>query len=223
MPASSLKLTNNGLSTLASAITSSSTSITVATGDGSKFPALSAGQYFMLTLVKSTGTFEIVKVTARSGDVLTVVRAQEGTTAADFSASDRLEHRLTAGTIMGELARIDEGNFTSVTDQYGNIRAVPQSGSSKTSSYTLATADVGRFIQVGAGGSITIPNSTFAAGDVVSIFNNTAGNITVTCSTTNAYIGGTDTNKTSVTLATRGVATVLFVSGTLCLITGNVT
>lgn len=103
MTTSSLRLSNNGLSTLASGITSSATSITVATGDGSKFPALSAGQYFMLTLVKSTGTFEIVKVTARSGDVLTVTRAQEGTTAAAFSTGDRMEHRLTAGSVITEL------------------------------------------------------------------------------------------------------------------------
>ena len=107
MAASSLKLSNNGLSTLAAGITSSDTSITLATGDGSKFPALSAGEWFMATLVKSTGTFEIVKVTARFGDVLTVTRAQEGTTASAFSAGDRIEHRLTAGTVMGEFARID--------------------------------------------------------------------------------------------------------------------
>ena len=41
----------------------------------------------------------------------------------------------------------------------------------KTSSYTLATGDVGKYIQVGSGGSITIPNSTFSEGDIVSIFN----------------------------------------------------
>ncbi len=43
-------------------------------------------------------------------------------------------------------------------------RNVPQSGSDKTTSYTLATTDVGEFVGVGTGGSITIPNSTFAAG-----------------------------------------------------------
>lgn len=92
----------------------------------------------------------------------------------------------------------------------------------KTSSYTLATGDVGKYIQVGSGGSITIPNSTFSEGDIVSIFNNTTGNITITCSITTAYISGTDTDKASVTLATRGVATILFISGTVCAITGSV-
>jgi hypothetical protein len=114
------------------------------------------------------------------------------------------------------------GTFTTVTDQYGKLRAIPQSGSAKTSSYTLATTDNGRFIEVGSSGSITIPDATFTAGDIVSLFNNTAGNITVTCTITTAYIGGTDADKATVTLATRGVATVLFISGTVCVINGNV-
>jgi len=103
------------------------------------------------------------------------------------------------------------------------FRKVPQSGSDKTTSYTLATGDIGKFIGVGTSGSITIPDATFAAGDVVSVFNNTTGNITITCTITTAYIAGTDSDKASVTLATRGVATILFISGTVCVITGNVT
>ena len=93
----------------------------------------------------------------------------------------------------------------------------------KTGSYTLAVGDVGEYVQVGSGGSITIPDATFAEGDAISIFNNTTGNITITCSITTAYIAGTDSDKASVTLATRGVCTVLFISSTVCVITGNVT
>ena len=100
---------------------------------------------------------------------------------------------------------------------------VPQSGSDKTSSYTLALTDIGEFVGVGTSGSITIPDATFAAGDIVSIFNNTSGNITITCTITTAYIAGTNTDKATMTLATRGVATVLFISGTVCVVTGNVT
>jgi hypothetical protein len=102
------------------------------------------------------------------------------------------------------------------------FRNIPQSGSAKTTSYSLATGDVGKFIEVGASGSITIPDATFAAGDVVSIFNNTSGAITITCTITTAYIAGTDADKASVSLATRGVATILFLSGTVCVINGNV-
>ena len=102
-------------------------------------------------------------------------------------------------------------------------RNIPQSGSAKTTSYTLATGDVGEFIEVGASGSIVVPNSTFAAGDAVVIFNNTSGAITLTMSITTAYIGGTDADVASISLATRGLCNVLFISGTVCVVTGNVT
>ena len=75
---------------------------------------------------------------------------------------------------------------------------------------------------MGTSGSITIPDATFAAGDVISLFNNTTGNITITCTITTAYIAGTDADKATMTLATRGVATILFLSGTVCVVSGNV-
>jgi len=102
---------------------------------------------------------------------------------------------------------------------YRNLIAV----GTKTSAYTLAVGDVGKYVQVGSGGSIVIPDATFSEGDAVSIFNNTSGNITITCSITTAYIAGTDSDKATMTLATRGVATVLFISGTVCVVTGTVT
>ena len=99
---------------------------------------------------------------------------------------------------------------------------IPQSGAAKTTSYTLATGDVGKFIEVGASGSIVVPDATFAAGDAVVIFNNTSGAITLTMSITTAYIGGTDADKATISLATRGLCNVLFISGTVCVVTGNV-
>jgi len=100
---------------------------------------------------------------------------------------------------------------------------IPQSGAAKTTSYTLAVGDIGEFIEVGASGSIVVPNATFAAGDAVVIFNNTSGAITLTMSITTAYIGGTDADKATISLATRGICNVLFISGTVCVVTGNVT
>jgi hypothetical protein len=109
----------------------------------------------------------------------------------------------------------------SYSDAAGKLRAIPQSGSAKTSSYTLAVTDVGEFIEVGASGAIVIPDATFSAGDAVVIFNNTSGNVTITCTITTAYKAGTDADQATVTLATRGVCNVLFISGTVCVITGN--
>lgn len=99
---------------------------------------------------------------------------------------------------------------------------IPRSGAAKTGSYQLATTDVGQLIEIGTGGSITIPDATFALGDAILLFNNTTAGITITCSITTAYIAGTDADKATMTLATRGVANVLFLSGTVCVVTGNV-
>ena len=124
----------------------------------------------------------------------------------------------------GALGTPSAGNLTNTTVDGTNpvgFRDLPAVGT-KTSSYTLAVGDVGKYVQVASGGSITIPNSTFAEGDVVVIVNNHTAAITITCTITDAYIGGTDTDKASVSLATRGVCNILFLSGTRCIITGNV-
>jgi hypothetical protein len=91
-----VKFSNNGHSTLAASITSSDTSITVASGHGARFPSLGAGDYFYATLIDASNNLEIVKCTARSSDVLTVSRGQESTTARSYAIADRIELRVTA-------------------------------------------------------------------------------------------------------------------------------
>ena len=91
-----IKFANSAFATLASGINSSATSITLTTGQGARFPSLSAGDYFFATLIDTSNNLEIVKCTARSTDVLTVVRGQESTTARAFSSGDRIELRITA-------------------------------------------------------------------------------------------------------------------------------
>jgi hypothetical protein len=110
----------------------------------------------------------------------------------------------------------------SYSDAAGKLRAIPQSGAAKVASYTLAVTDVGEFIEIGTSGAIVVPDATFSAGDAVLLFNNTSGNITITFSITTAYLAGTDADKATLTLATRGVCNILFISGTVCVATGNV-
>lgn len=93
---------NNAQTVLAAGISSSATSITVNTGTGALFPApVSGTSYFKLTLVDAaTGSLtEIVHVTARAGDVFTIQRAREGTTARAWSANDIAANMMTAGTL----------------------------------------------------------------------------------------------------------------------------
>jgi len=87
---------NNAKTTLASSLSNSATSATVT--DGSVFPSLSAGEFFLITFDDGSNN-EICKCTARSGNTLTIVRAQESTTARAFSSGDAAEGRVTAGVL----------------------------------------------------------------------------------------------------------------------------
>ena len=100
-----IKITNNAAALVPNAVTSTQLSVTVATGTGALFPILGGGDYFYATLMDVSGNFEIVKVTARTDDVMTMTRAQESTLAIPFPANSRFEHRITAATVQ---AIIDE-------------------------------------------------------------------------------------------------------------------
>lgn len=158
----------------------------------------------------TSGTAIVLNEAANSGDIVEVVALNIGSYGAAGPTGP------TGPSVTGPTGVAGPTGPTGPT-------TIPQSGSDKTTSYTLATGDVGKFVGVGSGGSITIPNSTFAAGDIVSIYNNTSSGVTITCSPTTAYIAGTDSNKSggTVTLATRGMANVLFYSSTYCVMTGN--
>lgn len=95
----SLKLENYATGTLSAPIGPSETAISLTPGDGARFPSIGVNEYFPITLINVAGDLEVAYVTARSGEVLTVTRGQEGTVALSFSANDRVEHRLTAGAL----------------------------------------------------------------------------------------------------------------------------
>ena len=104
------------------------------------------------------------------------------------------------------------GTFTSLTDSKGDLRDIPQN--SQTSAYTLVAADAGKHISITTGG-VTIPASIFAAGDAITIVNNSASDQTITCSAVTTYLANDTSTKSSLTLKARGVATFLFVSATV--------
>ena len=110
------QFTNFAAGTLNAGITSGATTIVLSSGQGAIFPTLSGSQFFMGTLKNaSSGYLEIVKVTARSSDTLTVVRGQENTTAAAFNAGDAFELRTTAAAfanLYAEAAQLDGAAFT---------------------------------------------------------------------------------------------------------------
>ena len=91
-----IKVANNAFGTLAASLSDVATTLSVNAGEGARFPTLGAGDYFFLTLIDTANNIEIVKVTARSSDSMTIVRGQDGTTAKSYAVNDRVELRPTA-------------------------------------------------------------------------------------------------------------------------------
>lgn len=95
-----LLLKNNARSTLSASITAMDTTIRVRVGHGDRFPQPSAtGDWFPLTLEDESGNIEILRATARQGDMITVTRGAEGTQARAYAAGDAVELRPTAAAL----------------------------------------------------------------------------------------------------------------------------
>ena len=90
---------NNATATLASSYSTVATAITLVAGSGSAFPSPGAGEWFMATVVDNLNNIEIIQCTSRTADTLTVVRGQEGTSARALGAGEKLDNRLTAGSL----------------------------------------------------------------------------------------------------------------------------
>lgn len=67
-------------------------------------PALTGGNHLLITVFRKTGVeereHEVVRVTAITGNMLTVVRAVEGAAATQFLIGDRVEARVTANALL---------------------------------------------------------------------------------------------------------------------------
>jgi len=94
-----------------------------------------------------------------------------------------------------------------INDSGGNIRAI--TSNSKSGAYTLSVDDVGELINTSSG--VTVPSGTLSAGDAITIFNSSTGDITITeGSSVTMYLAGSSTTGDRI-LAQKGVATVLCV------------
>lgn len=94
--------TNNAESTLASGIGAGDVTLTLTTGTGALFPSPGANEAFKLRL-KEGATMEIVDCTSRLGDVCTVIRAREGTSASAFNAGASVVNTITAEHLMSKI------------------------------------------------------------------------------------------------------------------------
>lgn len=177
--ADNFQFSNNASALLAGNITDADTALAVETGGGALFPNPTGSQEFRAALQDATGALEIIKVTARSGDNMTVERGQEGTTAQSWSLGvTRLELRLTeetmeeflqknGGTMTGDLdlnennlvdARVNGAN---TVIEEGQIVGVPLRGAEDDSSNEVAVPNDGT--RATAGGSPLLTQADLAS------------------------------------------------------------
>jgi hypothetical protein len=217
-------LKNNASSTLATAISASDTGIVVA--DGSKFPSLGASDYFYATLVSSGGTTEVVKVTARAINSMTVVRAQDGSSAASFASGALLEMRVNAASVTdlvdehdqaAEISIADAGNYYTSTNVEGALQEA-MTRAELISDATGKGASLVRVKDVGNYFSATTVEGVFqelgAAGGIIGVStaadqftgNGSATNFTLSVAPlsavlTDVYIDGIYQNKNTFSFA----------------------
>lgn len=140
------------------------------------------------------------------------------TDAANNSRGDLvfLTRRVATDAFLTETMRISAVAGT-ITDKDSLELGYKGTPPSSITTGAFSTADRGKMIN--ASGGVTVPNSTMAAGDVVSIYNNTAGSITITATVGTLRLAGTTTTGNRA-IAARGLATVYFISATEAIISG---
>lgn len=151
--------TTSVATTLGATISSNSTTITVAAGTGSALMggvSLAAGNVdqFLVALDVDTQNEEIVAVTGISGDTLTVVRAQAGTSGITHTAGASVKHVFTG----------DDATFFTAGVATANA-AIPKSTVTTKGDIIAATASA-TVTRVGAGsnGQVLTADSTAGAG-----------------------------------------------------------
>jgi len=173
-----VKFSNNASATLASAIVSGSTTIALASGQGALFPTLTGSAFFYATLVDSSNNLEIVKVTARTGDSLTVTRAQGGSSARSFSAGDKCELRVVAGALDEFLQR--DGSVTPVANlPMGGFKLTGSAQGTASGEPVTAERTITAGTGMTGGGDLTADRTIGLANTAVTAGAYSAANITV--------------------------------------------
>ena len=160
--------------TLASGISNSAASMTVATGAGAALlggVTLSAGNIdtFSVAIDPDTQNEEIVFITANSSDTFTIVRGQSGTSAISHSGGATVKHVFVSEALNAFEAGLNE-----------TIPLNTQTGTT----YTLAAADAGQLVTLANASAITLTVPTnasvpFAIGTQITIAQSGAGQVTI--------------------------------------------
>lgn len=138
---------NNAVGKLSTAITATSTTLVLSGSEGDLFPNAATGVCaFYATLADTTGNYEVVLVTAKSGNTFSVIRAQDRTTARDWPVNTEVSNRVTEGLFE------DKVSLKEFTD--GMNTKMDKNGGSFTGELTFTSPAT--FKVVGAGGETSV-------------------------------------------------------------------
>ena len=160
--------------TLASGISNSATTMTVATGTGAALlggVTLAAGNIdtFSVAIDPDTQNEEIVFITANSSDTFTIVRGQSGSSAISHSGGATVKHVFVSEALNAFEAGLNE--------------TIPLNAQTGTT-YTLAVGDAGELVTLANASAITLTVPTnasvpFAIGTQITITRAGSGSLTV--------------------------------------------
>lgn len=160
--------------TLASGISNSASSMTVATGTGAALlggVTLATGNIdtFSVAIDPDTQNEEIVFITANSSDTFTILRGQSGTSAISHSGGATVKHVFVSEALNAFEAGLNE--------------TIPLNAQTGTT-YTLAAGDAGELVTLANASAITLTVPTnasvaFAIGTQITITQAGAGQVTV--------------------------------------------
>lgn len=121
-----LLFANNAQSKLRVGITASETQIRLTAGEGARFPNPATGDTFFVTVIDSDGNLEIMEVTKREVDTLTVQRGRDGTTAKGFALGAVVDHRAVAEVFrrMSVQSLLGQPNGVAPLDNNGRLPAI---------------------------------------------------------------------------------------------------
>ena len=130
-----IKFANNASTNITHALTADATSVSVTSGTGGLFPSIVEGKdYFYATLAGNNG-LEIVKVTRRVLDTMTIERAQDGTDALLFNQGDLFELRIVAADFEDTFSHVETTLEDTVDALNSSIADLNTSVDNKMSSY----------------------------------------------------------------------------------------
>ena len=132
---------------------------------------------------------------------------------------------LTAGAVANALTIGTGLTLSSGTTFNGSaavtVNATGSTINSQTGAYVLVASDAGKTISITTGG-VTVPNSVFSAGNIITIYNNSGSSQTITqgSGVTLQWAGQSSSTTGNRTLGLYGIATLIYISASVAVISG---